>query len=542
METDEQIRRVTAEKHRQESIVETLLPWQSLDIPLELAETESCSILLGTMPVYANLDEVNAKLADLAGEAQLLKVSADRMRQYLFLVCIKGVLNKAWEVLREYDFAASGFQGMTGTVKENLVALRLKIKELASEKEELEAKITAESGRRDEIKLCADRMAARIAKAEAVERLLGTESVIALQGWIPASEEQKLAEVLASFDCAWETREPAEDETADVPIKLKNNRITRPLEMVTEMYSLPTYDGIDPSPLMMPFFTLFFGIMYADLGYGLLVVALTSLVLAKAKPRGGTRDLLELMFMCGIASAVIGWLTGGFFGNTIAAVAEMFGKRTPVLPSVLNFITHPLVDPMSDMITVLILSLVLGAIQIVAGMAIKAYMLIRDGHFLDALFDVGSWWLLFAGIALGAFGKGWYVCYAGVAALILTQGRAKKGIFAKLFGGIASLYDITGYLGDILSYSRLMALMLAGSVIANIVNMLGSMTGSVIGYALVFIIGHSFNMAINIVGTYVHASRLQYLEYFGKFYVDGGRAFAPLQINTKYVDIVKEEN
>jgi V/A-type H+-transporting ATPase subunit I len=246
--------------------------------------------------------------------------------------------------------------------------------------------------------------------------------------------------------------------------------------------------------------------------------------------------------MCGVASAIIGWLTGGFFGDAIASVARLFGREAPVLPTVFGFLTRPLLNPMEDMIDVLIYSLALGGIQIIAGMAIKAYMLIRDGHFWDALFDVGSWWLLFAGIALGALKGIWYVCYAGVAALILTQGRAKKGIFAKLFGGIASLYDITSYLGDVLSYSRLMALMLAGSVIANIVNMLGTMTGSVIGFALVFILGHSFNAAINIVGTYVHASRLQYLEYFGKFYMDGDRAFAPLQINTKYVDIIKEEN
>ncbi|MGI5936832.1 MAG: hypothetical protein ACOX7I_08540, partial [Oscillospiraceae bacterium] len=219
-ETDEQIRRVAAEKHRHESVVETLLPWQSMDIPLELAETESCSIILGTMPAYVKLDEVNEKLADLVGEAQLLKVSSDKLQHFMVLVCMKDMLNKAWEVLRQYDFATSSFQGMTGTVRENLASLRLKIKELASKKEELEAKIVAESGRRDEIKLCSDRVAARIAKAEAAERLLGTESVVALQGWIPASEEQKLAGVLSSFDCAWETQDPGADEIPDVPVKL----------------------------------------------------------------------------------------------------------------------------------------------------------------------------------------------------------------------------------------------------------------------------------------------------------------------------------
>ena len=196
---------------------------------------------------------------------------------------------------------------------------------------------------------------------------------------------------------------------------------------------------------------------------------------------------------------------------------------------------------MSDPLTVLLIAAAIGMFQIVVGMAIKAYMLIRDGHFWDAVFDIGSWWLLFAGIGVGAVTGNWYVALAGVAALILTQGRSKKNIFAKLFSGIASLYDITSYFGDILSYSRLMTLLLAGGVIATIVNMLGSMSGNIFAFTIIFLIGHAFNMGLNIIGTYVHSARLQYLEFFGKFYKEGGKPFAPLKIKTNFVSLKEEK-
>jgi V/A-type H+-transporting ATPase subunit I len=179
-------------------------------------------------------------------------------------------------------------------------------------------------------------------------------------------------------------------------------------------------------------------------------------------------------------------------------------------------------------------------VQIIFGMAIKGYMLIRAGKPWDALMDVGSWWLVFAGIAVMALGHGWYVMAAGFGAVVLTQGRGSKGIFGKLFSGLGKLYDITAYLSDVLSYSRLMALGMASGVIASVFNILGGMTGP-IGFLPVFLVGHAFNMGINIIGTYVHGARLQYLEFFGKWYQDGGKPFEPLRIMTKYVDVVKNE-
>ncbi|MEG0765599.1 MAG: V-type ATP synthase subunit I, partial [Pseudoflavonifractor sp.] len=299
-------------------------------------------------------------------------------------------------------------------------------------------------------------------------------------------------------------------------------------------------DGVDPNPLIMPFFVFFFGFMFADLGYGIILMLASLFIQKKMKPKGTMGYMMGLMFECGAASAVIGFFTGGFFSDSIKTVCTMMDWAVPNIP----FLTSgPLLDVTNDPLTVLIFCMAVGVVQLITGMAVNAYMLIRDGHWFDALCDVGTWWLVFAGIAVFAITGNWYVIAAGGVAIVLTQGRNGKGIFGKFSGILGSLYNnITGYFGDVLSYSRLMVMMLAGSVIGSIFNLLGSMPGNIFVFAVVFVVGHIFNMGLNVIGTYVHASRLQYLEFFGKFYKEGGKPFQPLNLNTKYVDIIKEEN
>lgn len=238
-----------------------------------------------------------------------------------------------------------------------------------------------------------------------------------------------------------------------------------------------------------------------------------------------------LLILCGITTFFWGFLFGGFFGDAVPVLCDMLGMEHHELWS--------LIDPLEQPMTALFGSIAIGVVHLLLGMAINAVLLIRDGKPLDALFDVGSWWVLFAGIALGVLGRGWIVALVGVAMLILTQGRDKPTLIGKLIGGVSSLYDVTSYLGDVLSYTRLMALMLAGSVIASVVNTLGSLPGSMVAFVIIFIIGHLFNMGINIIGTFVHAARLQYLEFFGKFYKEGGKPYRPFAYKTKYTDIVK---
>lgn len=538
---DSELTRLHAEESRLNSLISSFKPWELLDLPLQTTGTHDTAVVLGTLPFTVNIPAFETALYADSEAVQLFVVSSDRDQHYIAILYHKSAEENVNNILRSFGFSRSYFDGYSGTAAEIISQISSELRICKNNVLETIDKIKAFESGRESLRLCIDRVSIELAKETAKLDIVSTEKAFVLEGWVEVPMVDKTIDVLRAFCCAYELSDPTEDEIAQVPIKLKNGPLSAPLITVTEMYALPSYDGIDPNPLIMPFFTMFFGIMYADLGYGIILMLMSAIVTFKFKPEGTIANLFKIIGECGIWSAIVGLLTGAFFGNAIPTVAGMFGKEITSLPGIFNFLIHPLIDPMSDPLTVLIIAAGIGVFHIVFGMGVKAYMLIRDGHFWDAVFDVGSWWLLFAGIGVGAVAGNWYVAIAGVAALVLTQGRAKKGIFAKLIGGIASLYDITSYFGDVLSYSRLMTLLLAGGVIATIVNMLGSMTGNIFVFAIVFIIGHIFNMGLNIIGTYVHSARLQYLEFFGKFYKEGGKAFTPLKIKTNYVSLKEEK-
>jgi V/A-type H+-transporting ATPase subunit I len=299
--------------------------------------------------------------------------------------------------------------------------------------------------------------------------------------------------------------------------------------MVTEMYSLPAYDGLDPNPLMAPFFILFYGIMMADMGYGLLMMLAGAIITKKYKPKGSSGHMFSLMFWCGISTFVFGALTGGFFGDWLTQIVLITSGKDFALPA--------LFTPLGDTLMILIGCMALGAVQIITGMAISFIQKLRKRQYLDALFDEFTWWVVFAGAALAILKVTTIVLWIGVAMVVIGPLVRGKGM-GKITGIFASIYsNVTGYFGDILSYSRLMALMLAGSVIAQVFNTLGAIAGNVIIFLIISIVGNILNFGLNLLGCYVHDLRLQCLEYFGKFYKDGGKPFRPLAVNTKYVDV-----
>lgn len=463
--------------------------------------------------------------------AQLEEVSADQEQRYLLLLCHKTEEEEALRALRPYGFSPHSFKGLTGTAGENLDRLQGELTRWEERQQALEKELAAMGYARDTLRQASDRLAGETAKAAVTDRLLTNGTILCLQGWVPARRRIQVIQVLEDLGCAWDLSNPAEGENP--PVLLQNNALLSSMNMVTEMYSLPAYEGIDPNPLIFPFFTLFYGFMFGDMGYGL-VMFLAGLILTRRfHPKGTLGNILQLAMVCGVTSFVVGALTGGFFGDLIPVVADVFLHKEVILPSVIN----PLDDPM----TVLIIGIGIGCFQLVVGQCIHIYMGIRDGEGLDAALDVVPWWVVFAGIGLLAVKGIPYLLLAGVVCLILTQGRHNKGILRKLWGGVASLYDVTSWLSDILSYSRLMALMLATTVIASVVNMLGTLPANLLIFIPIFLFGHTFNLGINLIGTYVHAARLQYLEYFGKFYKDGGRAFRPLRYETVYVDVCREK-
>ena len=372
---EEKIKRLTAEENRQNTLIESVQPWLDLDLPLDTTATERSAVLWGSIPARVELQEVisavdgtsdEAELFRISGDKSIFRISGDKSTNYVLVVCIREVLPEIQECLRHYGFTAISFTGEQGSAKDAKARAENKLVSLAGEKESVRSALIAKAPERNDLKLAADVAAAKIARAEAEGKLMGLDSTVVMQGWVPAEKEQELARILEGCSCAWETEEPDPSEYPDVPVQLKNNRITDALNMVTNMYSLPAYDGVDPNPLMAPFFILFYGLMMADMGYGLLMMIAALVAMAKIKPRKGTLSFCRLLLYGGISTFIMGALTGGFFGNAPEQIGKILGKPEGwgVLPSLFN--------PMTDSMLVLIGSMALGMIHLNTGMVISA--------------------------------------------------------------------------------------------------------------------------------------------------------------------------
>ena len=520
---------IESERTKNEALRATLAPWLTVDAPLGGADG-ALAVFFGTAGLNVTDDALKALADSLDGLLTWQQASSDRSLRYLLVMCHGSVKERALSALRDLGFSTVSFRGMTGTAKENDKALAENLAALEKERQEIEQRIAGLGGKREALLEASDRAAIALRREEAKSRLVGTDKVFLLEGWLPADHCAALEKALEPFTCAIETREPTEDEYPQVPVQLKNNKLTRPLNMVTEMYSLPAYGTLDPNPLMAPFFILFYGIMMADMGYGLLMMIASVIISKKYRPKGTSGELFSLLGLCGISTFIMGALTGGFFGDFLTQLVAIVRPGTV-------FALPKLFDPLDDLTMILIGSMALGMVQIVTGMAISLIEKCKRKKFLDAFFEEITWWIVFIGIALLALGKGAAVLYVGCALVLLGPIVQGKG-WGKLTGVFGSLYNhVTGYFGDILSYTRLMALMLAGSVIAQVFNMLAAMPGNVIAFIIISMLGNAMNFGLNLLGCYVHDLRLQCLEFFNKFYVDGGKPFRPMTLDTEYVDL-----
>lgn len=533
IELDDRIRRLTAEESGKRTEIETLRPWKDLELPLECSGTETSALVLGTLPASIELAQAGNILSEATERAELFLVSGEKLLNYVALVCYREDLDAAQAALRPLNFAAVSLGDLKGTAAENIAGAEQALVKLAEEKERCAEEIVSMAEHREALKLHADTLAAKVARAEAESKLVCTESVSVLEGWVPAEKEKELETLLERYDCAWDTRDPEEEEFPDVPVQLKNGKVSRSLNTVTNMYSLPAYNGMDANPWMTPFFILFYGMMLADMGYGLLMVIACMVVLKVKKP--ANPHFFELFLWCGISAFIWGAVTGGFFGDFIPQLAKIINPASTLkLPA--------LFDPLNDATMVLIGALALGLVQIFTGMAASIVMKVKRGEVMSALCGEVTWYVVFILLGTGILlNKIVPALIAILVLIVLTQGYGKEGIVGKLMGIGGSLYNnITGYFSDILSYSRLMALMLAGAVTAQVFNQLGAMTGNIFTFILISLVGNAINFGLNLLGCYVHDMRLQCLEFFGRFYEDGGKKFDPLQMDAKYYSIVKD--
>ena len=509
-----------------------LAPWLGLDLPLETGSTSQVTVQLGTLPATLELEQAQSALQQTGDLAQLSQVSADSEWRYCLFVCHDSQAQAGLDALKELGWSRANLREWTGTAAENDKRLQQELAQLAQEREEIGKKLAGMGNARPAVQQLSDLAQVNASREESRGKLLNTGMTFLLEGWVPAESWPGLEQALSAYPCAYEVKDPAQEEYPQVPVKLKNSPLTKPLNMVTEMYSLPAYGSLDPNPLMAPFFILFYGIMMADMGYGLLMFLIGSLVLWKKKPTGTMGHLCGLLVLCGISTFIMGAITGGFFGDFLTQLMKLINPNS-------TFALPALFTPLEDTMMILVGAMCLGFVQILTGMAISFYKKLRDGQVMDAIWEEVTWWVVFAGAALAILGITNLVLILGGVMVVAGPLITGTGL-GKITGIFGSLYNhITGYFGDILSYSRLMALMLAGSVIAQVFNTLGAIPGNIVIFILISFVGNALNFALNLLGCYVHDLRLQCLEYFGKFYQDGGKPFRPLDLNTKYYNIVK---
>ena len=533
-----ELNRLTAEETQLRAQRTALLPWQTLDIPTEFSGTRRTDAVIGTLPPFVVWDELQGALNARIPEAALYQLSAGREQQCVLLLTHKAVTAQALELLRGYGFSSGQLKGRTGTVQQQLDDLARQLEETAQAKGRVQQQLSALGSRMPALQLCADRLATRQMREENRHRLLTDSCIVCFDGWIPAEKLPRLQAWLDTMDCACDVADPTEEEIPDVPVVLKGNIFTRSMNCITEQYSLPAYDGVDPNPVMAPFFIFFFGMMMADMGYGTLMILGSLLFLKKKRP--DNRSFMEMIFWCGVTTFLFGAATGGFLGDFIPQLCKLINPSSTVtLPA--------LFDPLNDTMAIMVGSLVLGVIQIFTGMTVSVVEQCKQGRFLDALFNEITWWIILAGGALAVLHIGSVsgvpvVLCIGCLMLVYGAGRGKKG-FGKVTSLVGAVYNgVTGFFSDILSYVRLMALMLSGAVLAQVFNMLGASTGSVVGFVVISLVGNTLNLALNLLGCYVHDMRLQFLEFFGRFYKDGGKAYRPLCVQSQNVEIIKEDN
>ncbi|WP_313339118.1 V-type ATP synthase subunit I [Sedimentibacter sp.] len=536
---------LSSEENKIEASIMSLKPWIKYELPLELNETEYTSIFIGVFPNIIDIEKLKSDLKDRTDKCYINLIESDKDQYYFSIICLISEKDIAYETLKQFGFNIVNFKELTKTAAENIAQYEKTLKEISDKKEAIEKSISDYVPFKEEIQIYYDYLVIERDKNKIFSNILKTDTTFYIQGWTPEVSNDKVEQILKKYECWYEISEPEDGE--QYPILLDNKSFSQPFEAITELYSLPSSSNIDPTAIMAPFYAIFFGLMLADVGYGLIMAVLCFLLLKKFSLEGTMQKMMKLFFYCGLSTAFWGVMFGSWFGDAIPAAAKLIFNSDFTIKAVW-------INPMEQPMTLLVFSFIFGVIHLFTGMAIQAYMLIRDGDTKAAVFDIGFWYGFIIGIALWLFGNtiipgsaevGKWMTIIFAIGLILTQGRSKDNIVGKLISGVLSLYNITSYLSDILSYSRLLALGLATGVVSSVVSILGSMGGrnifGILLFIVVLLIGHVFNFAINALGAFVHAARLQYVEFFGKFYEGGGESFNPLAKKTKYNKIIKEE-
>lgn len=524
----EDLERESGEVHgtatRIKLLIEQLNPWQDLEIPAEqLKDTAATRLFSGHMPrkmlqqLLVNWQNRPAVLTELGSE---------RDNVYFLAFVHRSAEEEFLGELRAAGYQHSLPPQSQGTVREHAAQLENELRLLAEKNNDILERTASLAVHLQDLRLIYETLSAKKNRLDVMGKFAGTGTVSLMSGWVPKPVAHSLADTVQKEFKGAQVMVSDPEEGEEPPVLLSNSALVRPYEAVVTSFALPSPGSIDPTSVMMPFFACFFGMMVSDAGYGLMMAVLIPIMVKIMQPNEGMKRILWILAGGGIATVFWGALYNTWFG---------FGPWPTLF------------DPVNDSLPVMALCIGLGALHLFAGLALGAAQNIRKGDWLSAVFDQLSWFMLVIGLGLLALPQaavvGKWLAIAGAGIILLTAGRDKsKNPVKRLVSGLGALYGVTSWISDLLSYMRLFGMGLATGVIGMVINQLVGMIigGGVIGFvigAVVFVGAHLFNAAINILGAYVHACRLQYIEFFGKFYEEGGRPFQPLRFAPRYVRI-----
>lgn len=558
-EAEKEIAELKAEILRCQSQIEALDVWKTFDIKMSFKGTSTTTAFIGVIPKGLTMEELLLEFAEKEDRKQVVIdaeiVSTSANQTCLFVVCGKADEEQTSDILRRIGFSRPPIV-TTDTPIATINHLESEIKKHTEKIEKKTKLILSYTGIRHALMFVSDYYVMRAEKYSVIEKLGHTKNTFVLKGFVPQAEAEQLCkELTEKYDAVVETRET--DENEEVPVMLKNNSIVAPVESVLETYSMPNKNEFDPTFVMAIFYYLFFGMMFSDAGYGIIMTGVCAFALLKFKNmEEGLRKSIKMFMFCGISTAFWGFMYGSFFGDAVSVIAKTFFNADVTLPAIwLNPVEG------ANSMTVLMTCFLFGIIHLFVGLGMKAYMCIRAKRYMDIIYDVVSWYFFVGGGILALLSTdvlktvtgfvlpsiflpiGGIMAVIGILIILFFAGRGSSPV-KRALKGVYGIYGITSYLSDILSYSRLLALGLATGVIAQVFNQIGTLFGGgILGailFTAVFIIGHTLNIGINALGAYVHTNRLQFVEFFGKFYEGGGKKFTPFKINTKNY-VIKEE-
>lgn len=514
--------------------IKEISPWKSIKEPIEdLNSFRKLKFIMGYLPTKS-LEKFRTSIVDLKS-TYFEEIDIVGRNSYCIIFTNQLEKEAVYENLRLNGFSEVNLE-IKGVVSEEIQRLEDEKRILEEENSKLTDEIKKFTVNLQKMQSIYEYYQNLSLRNTVVSNFKATDKLDIIQGYIPADKENNFKELLEKLSASkvYLEIEDAKKDDPDVPIILKNNKIASLFESVTNMYALPKYDEVDPTFILSIFYWIFFGMMVADFAYGLILFIGSGIALKTLKFNDSTKKFLKFFFALSFSTMIWGLIYGSAFGDLITLPTQIL-------------------DSSKDFMTVLMLSLAFGGVHLAFGLGMKAYVLIKNGKPMDAVYDVFLWYLTLTTVILVIVGKvitlpsivntiAFYGMIVGMLGIIAFGARDSKSIAGRIAGGLYSLYGITSYIGDFVSYLRLMALGLAGGFIAVAINIIvkmlvgGGIVGIVFG-VIVFVFAQLFNIFLSFLSAYVHTSRLMYVEFFSKFYEGGGKAFKKFRSENKYIEV-----